>query len=281
MTENLFGRRHRRAVPEIEPEVEPPGIALMPVLGFMLAISVLIGGAAYAGSNWNTVLSVVKPSMLETVSVTANTRRAFPYWDASMLDAKHMGNIAHTLMDFHEICGNSQAREHWGNFYNGLELTAADQDDAALYRPDVYDQFALRDDVLKRVSADKDGFCAREYWQAYFDARVLADMYLDVQKQPMSVAKIPAAAPPRQERVDGRPLEPNFNVDQMCSGKWPNNYSMQEYCIKNEENARSWSRTAMVDDDVRRNCAGKWPQSWTMFQYCSNNEQQAKDRLGR
>lgn len=71
-----------------------------------------------------------------------------------------------------------------------------------------------------------------------------------------------------------------------CREKWPDNYSMQEHCVKKERKAKEgvdqWYRDNM-DYDLLSRCTEKWTeggeQQYSMILYCLEKEQKAKEWL--
>ncbi|RJX20309.1 MAG: hypothetical protein C4563_06525 [Desulfobulbus sp.] len=71
-----------------------------------------------------------------------------------------------------------------------------------------------------------------------------------------------------------------------CRDKWSDNYSMQEYCVKKERQAKAnvdqWYRDNM-DFDLLNRCTEKWTKDFepihSMIIYCLDKEQKAKEWL--
>ena len=75
-------------------------------------------------------------------------------------------------------------------------------------------------------------------------------------------------------------------VEQHCEGQWPDNYSMREFCIHQEERAleqlKSGRPTDIPDDvfrKVRRHSAEQWPTSFSMRLFTEQQEFQSYRKL--
>lgn len=75
-------------------------------------------------------------------------------------------------------------------------------------------------------------------------------------------------------------------IMEYCKEKWQDNYSMQEYCVKKERQAKDdvdqWYRDNM-DIDLLNRCTDKWTKDsepvHSMIIYCLEKEQKAKEWL--
>lgn len=130
------------------------------------------------------------------------------------------------------------------------------------------------------------GVCVRVQEEAKFAAanmRIDADVgALCTKRNPedwsqfvVCVRQQMAAKLPTQEKA----LQPNFDIGRMCQTKWRGDFKMEEYCINNQENARSEARGRNIDDRIAMHCAAEWPADWTMFLYCVNQQSGAKSRV--
>lgn len=73
---------------------------------------------------------------------------------------------------------------------------------------------------------------------------------------------------------------PSFSIAEMCRAKWPRDYSMEEYCQKQQEDARSWARGRNIETRIAVECARRWSEDWSMYAYCVKKEEEARDKLG-
>ncbi|MFT7578338.1 MAG: hypothetical protein ACI9XZ_004745 [Alphaproteobacteria bacterium] len=93
-------------------------------------------------------------------------------------------------------------------------------------------------------------------------------------------AKMLAARSAAPWRNTYAPDRPSVNIRAKCNGEWPNDYTMQKFCIDQQENARAWARGQGIANGVARHCAGNWSNDWTMFKYCVNQQRKARNALG-
>ena len=56
-------------------------------------------------------------------------------------------------------------------------------------------------------------------------------------------------------------------------------YSMIEYCIKDQTNALNTIR-AFPNDEIKRRCVDQWDRDYSMIEYCYREQSGAKRRLG-
>jgi hypothetical protein len=71
------------------------------------------------------------------------------------------------------------------------------------------------------------------------------------------------------------------NTQQLCFQRWPDSYSMREFCEKNEYESyqRLNGRRLMIDGGIWRHCVERWAETWIMIEFCVKNEESARDRL--
>ncbi len=83
------------------------------------------------------------------------------------------------------------------------------------------------------------------------------------------------------------PMSADKSFLSRCQNKWPNDYSMQSYCIEKLETAlksvNAWYYGIYRDDNIYNSCYIKWadgygPQ-WDMVEYCIERELNAKRRV--
>lgn len=64
-----------------------------------------------------------------------------------------------------------------------------------------------------------------------------------------------------------------------CERAWKDNWSMREYCENNQEEAKRWASSTVIDDDVAIRCTRSWPDDWSMFKYCATQQMNSKDSV--
>lgn len=75
-------------------------------------------------------------------------------------------------------------------------------------------------------------------------------------------------------------------IERHCESQWPNDFSMRDYCIDQQEQALAElrrGRPADVSEDVfrriRTKCAREWPDDFSMRQYCEEEQFKAYRKL--
>lgn len=128
------------------------------------------------------------------------------------------------------------------------------------------------------------------YWQTFTALSILPDEIAAFGKARSIVAarmrqvrSTTVADAPASENRTGKSLvyEPHFSISAMCQRKWPNNYTMEDYCVGQQEKAQAWSKGRRTEDRIAIHCVGKWSADWVMYQYCVQQEENARDRIGR
>lgn len=83
------------------------------------------------------------------------------------------------------------------------------------------------------------------------------------------------------ERENSSGYEPHFDIGVKCRREWPSDYTMEEFCIRQQEDARSWTRGRQIEERIASHCMRNWSQDWVMFKFCAGQEEKARDRIGR
>ncbi len=75
-------------------------------------------------------------------------------------------------------------------------------------------------------------------------------------------------------------------IERKCESQWPDDFSMRDYCIEQQEQALAElrrGRPADVPEDVfkriRAKCAREWPEDFSMRQYCEEEQFKAYRKL--
>lgn len=74
-------------------------------------------------------------------------------------------------------------------------------------------------------------------------------------------------------------LYPDHRYWLKCERQWKDNWQMREYCENQQEAAKDWASSTVIDDDVAHRCARQWSDDWNMFKYCVNNQTTAKEKV--
>ena len=77
----------------------------------------------------------------------------------------------------------------------------------------------------------------------------------------------------------GGATEPDVDIRELCREKWRTDFEMQDYCMKQQEEARDQVKSRNIDDAIAHFCAGRWSGDWEMFAYCVKKQSEAKARL--
>ena len=111
------------------------------------------------------------------------------------------------------------------------------------------------------IDDDVKMLCARRYIHDW-------TMYVACAKTQMA-AKLPA---------NQKPDRPRFDITRKCQERWPSDSRMEEYCIRQQEEARS-REGGWIDHRTAVGCANQWPSDWTMFMHCVDEQTPARNRL--
>ncbi len=140
--------------------------------------------------------------------------------------------------------------------------------------------------VFNQAVADR--MAVSEYWLRFSGYEYLAEdrkQYLDFRREVLNRARqvhISGNAHPSEAPVSySASYEPSFDVSAMCRKNWPDNYRMEAYCIKQQEEARSWAKGRHTEDRISKHCARQRNHDWSMFKYCIDSEEQAREALRR
>jgi hypothetical protein len=93
-------------------------------------------------------------------------------------------------------------------------------------------------------------------------------MYVACARRQMA-SKLPANDKPDRRR---------FDIVRRCQERWPNDYRMEEYCTRQQEEARS-KAGGWIDHGIAVHCTEQWPADWNMFMYCVDNQTAARHRI--
>lgn len=83
-----------------------------------------------------------------------------------------------------------------------------------------------------------------------------------------------------RRRVVGGIDRPSFSINTKCRNKWPNDYTMEKYCVDQQHAAQNWARGQGIENGIARHCAGRWSDDWSMFKYCVTQQRKARNALG-
>lgn len=113
-----------------------------------------------------------------------------------------------------------------------------------------------------QIDDDVKALCAKRYIHDW-------SMYVTCAKSQMA-AKLPARE---------KPDRPRFDIRRKCEEQWPDDYRMQEYCIKQQAGAQSRASGGWIDHNIAIHCTSKWPHDWNMFMYCVDGQTKARNGL--
>ena len=88
--------------------------------------------------------------------------------------------------------------------------------------------------------------------------------------------------------------ELDAEIKMACNKKWPNDFTMQEYCVNQQwegvSNTNAWSReyglvagkpTSEHAVTIAIHCFDKWPEDYVMLAYCLQQQEMAAKALGK
>ena len=205
------------------------------------------------------------------------------------------GIATRTLMTAHLHCGHTALADALRLRWNFIEAGRGDY-----IRGLVEKELAERRGMTIEDTPLDAAFCSPtgDYKTVFWDARsiikqaeaavdpakyagmrleALARLNLESARLEVKLAQHQKAA----QRTLSGPFEPDVRISDFCRNKWPNDYSMEEYCVKGQEKAKSEARGRTITDRIAQHCASKWPDNWEMFLYCAKQQDQARSRLGQ
>jgi hypothetical protein len=208
--------------------------------------------------------------------------RLVRYWKARLDNHRNDGQVITWMtVEMRRICG-SIGYPKWTKDTPGY--SDFEPDSFNLYRVDVHGSETLARDVIQRIRTNAREFCRREFYLAMYDARMAIAPLNDKQTN-IELARLKGeidAGPRRASK--GLPLasalaEPDMDIRNVCTQRWPSDYVMQEHCEKTQETARIWSKGRHTDASIGELCATRWHRDWDMYAYCVKQQEAAKVRL--
>jgi hypothetical protein len=250
-----------------------------------LALATFVG-AVWAYNNQDLLAARFYPAALGGMTLYKDSRRVAPVWDVAGPYQEVMPTIHWMTVGFRRICGNIGYPTYTTS---DPDYLAADPGAPNRYRPDVYGTKRTAREVVAEVAKTASTFCGRDYHLAMYDARVgtwpAFQARMDDQRaqNEVAVAKFRARSQELTQEFARSPrhsaTEPDMDINGACAVEWESNYTMQEYCRKQHEEARAWAHNHSIDTDIAIHCTKEWPNNWRMFAYCAKQQEEAKARL--
>src|SRR5688500_4455610 len=75
--------------------------------------------------------------------------------------------------------------------------------------------------------------------------------------------------------AQAQPAGQEADIQRFCAARWRVDYEMQEYCIRQQQEARAWVQNRRIDSGIAAHCRGRWPSDWEMFAYCVKQQEEA------
>jgi len=76
--------------------------------------------------------------------------------------------------------------------------------------------------------------------------------------------------------LTAKPTYPVVTPITLCKGRYKQDYSMRETCVRMQEEAKLEVQSMRIDDDVKILCAGRYIHDWSMYATCARTQMVAK-----
>jgi hypothetical protein len=278
-----FGRRNRRAADEREAPKKTWLPAEYRGIVALIGISTILGTASIALLlNKTRILAAHDPAYLDNLIIASDSPRLTSFWDFPSDNEEAYLTTQWMVTNFERICsftGYPRMKD------TDDDYVTANPKASNRYRTDVFGSSKSAEQVVALVAQDKN-FCQKDNHYALYEYRLAwssAAAARAERKTKILLLKARAALAEIEQshsiEVSGSRTEPDMDIAEACRNKWHNDYEMQDYCRKQQEEARSWAKHASIDNDIAVHCTSEWPANWEMFAYCVKQQNAAKQRL--